>query len=83
MHQLKVAFAVLALAAGCITGTTRVVTANDPSNPDAVIAPVVPDAGLIEPSAAALFSCPMHPEVQGAQGASCFKCGMRLSVPVP
>jgi hypothetical protein len=29
-----------------------------------------------------LYSCPMHPEVQGKKGESCSKCGMELTEPV-
>lgn len=28
------------------------------------------------------YSCPMHPEVHGAKGEKCPKCGMELTVPV-
>lgn len=31
---------------------------------------------------AELYSCPMHPEVQGKKGEACSKCGMELTEPV-
>lgn len=31
---------------------------------------------------AALYSCPMHPEVQGKKDSECPKCGMKLTEPV-
>lgn len=30
----------------------------------------------------AMFSCPMHPEVQGKKGDKCSECGMELTEPV-
>lgn len=31
---------------------------------------------------AQLYSCPMHPEVKGAKGSKCPKCGMAVTEPV-
>lgn len=30
-----------------------------------------------------IYSCPMHPEVQGKLNDKCSKCGMKLTEPVP
>lgn len=30
-----------------------------------------------------VYSCPMHPEVQGKLNDKCSKCGMKLTEPVP
>ena len=36
----------------------------------------------MEESTTQLYSCPMHPEVTGAQDDECSKCGMDLTEPV-
>ncbi len=36
----------------------------------------------IKPVAEQLYSCPMHPEVIGKKDEKCYKCGMKLTVPV-
>ncbi len=30
-----------------------------------------------------IYACPMHPEVQGKLNDKCYKCGMKLTEPVP
>lgn len=35
------------------------------------------------PMKSEIYSCPMHPEVQGNLNDKCSKCGMKLTVPVP
>ena len=30
-----------------------------------------------------MYTCPMHPEVQGKMNDKCSKCGMKLTEPVP
>lgn len=44
------------------------------------------DSSTTEPvtteSSSELYSCPMHPEVQGKQGEACSVCGMELTEPV-
>jgi len=35
-----------------------------------------------QPDEAALYSCPMHSEVQGEKDSECPKCGMKLTEPV-
>jgi len=30
-----------------------------------------------------MYACPMHPEVQGKLNDKCYKCGMKLTEPVP
>ena len=44
-------------------------------------------SGIANPNApadeqAALYSCPMHPEVHGKKDSECPKCGMKLTEPV-
>ena len=34
------------------------------------------------PMESEIYSCPMHPEVQGNLNDKCSKCGMKLTVPV-
>lgn len=35
-----------------------------------------------EPIETALYTCPMHPEVQGEKDTECPQCGMKLTEPV-
>ncbi len=56
---------------------------NDPANPHAREAPMLalgPDGhqALVADDAGAVYTCPMHPEVERDAPGSCPKCGMTL-----
>jgi hypothetical protein len=88
-------FSVLALIAGCTQPASHPQPrADDPANPDAPVAaappaPSPPDAAPesshdhhdhISAPGAALYQCPMHPEVTSSDpNALCPKCGMKIN----
>ena len=85
LARFLVAIPAAAVAACAAAPPPPSVSANDPSNPDAVETPAPPaivtaavvDAGTTP--AAAVYACPMHPEVTSTQpGQKCPKCGMTL-----
>ena len=77
-----------ALLAGCAAAPLPPAAPGHPANPDAPTTPLprVTDLradmpGQQSPSttqAAAIYSCPMHPEVTGNEPGKCPKCGMSL-----
>jgi Heavy metal binding domain len=86
-------FAVSVVAAwlmACASGELPPRTAQDPASPAAaegqgalanrytVAAAPLPAVEVNVDAGAALYACPMHPEVTGDAGATCPKCGMAL-----
>lgn len=79
----------LLLGLGCATERAQRPAEQDPSNPDApeAASPLVAEPPLVHapPDAgtpgAAVYTCPMHPEVRSDRPGRCPKCGMQL-VPV-
>ncbi len=78
-----IAFVTVVFLGACATVTPPRPVALDPSNPAAGesaapgAAPSAPASSSASP-APGTHSCPMHPDVSGAQGTNCPKCGMAL-----
>jgi hypothetical protein len=69
----------IALACNKKSNTTETVTAESAvQSTDTIADP----AQASPPTEAALYACPMHPEVTGKKGEKCPKCQMELTVPV-
>ena len=57
-------------------------TKNETISPATTVTDTVVKKEIIQPIAAQLYSCSMHPEIQGKKDEKCSKCGMKLTVPV-
>ncbi|MES2747145.1 MAG: heavy metal-binding domain-containing protein [Bacteroidota bacterium] len=79
----KVIFSVLVLALvfSCNKKTEETTTETGVVTTDTVVRVV--DTVSTEPEVESLYSCSMHPEVQGKLNDECSKCGMKLSELVP
>ncbi len=79
----KVIFSALILALVFSCNKKAEVTTTETEVVKTDTAVVVTDTVTPEPEVESLYSCSMHPEVQGKLNDECSKCGMKLSELVP
>ena len=65
------------LACNSNNDKTQKSTSTEITNMDTTTKPAV-----MQPEAEQLYACSMHPEVTGKKDEKCYKCGMKLTVPV-
>ena len=71
----------MAVVFSCNKKAEVTTTETEVATTDTVVSVV--DSVSTEPEVELLYSCSMHPDVQGKLGDKCSKCGMELSELVP